>query len=281
MPGEQRGTVSPPVSAAWDALVRGHGSIVLVSSVLGLTGGGPFRSTAYMISKGGPVAFTRALAGGRSGLHRLPVLAGGSRRHRPGARRRRRLEARPIMSLGSSLGRALAATLEREILSGRWPTGSKLPTEREMATRSGVSRQTVREAFDEIERAGFIVRRQGSGTFVAGRRLEQSLLGHFSIVHALRSSGAEITTTVLPEHPEVDDRRGDLLAGTCHAYTSDRARPASAGRSPGRHRAARARAARLGRRPPLLRVPDSRAGRVRRCDPAGRRTRGLSGRSAR
>jgi GntR family transcriptional regulator len=101
------------------------------------------------------------------------------------------------MTLGSSLGRALAATLEREILSGRWPTGSKLPTEREMATRSGVSRQTVREAFDELERAGFIVRRQGSGTFVAGRRLEQSLLGHFSIVHALRSSGAEITTTVL------------------------------------------------------------------------------------
>ena len=51
------------VSAAWDALVRGRGSIVLVSSVLGLTGGGgPFRSTAYMISKGGLVAFTRALA---------------------------------------------------------------------------------------------------------------------------------------------------------------------------------------------------------------------------
>jgi GntR family transcriptional regulator len=101
------------------------------------------------------------------------------------------------MSLRSPLGRTLAATLEREILSGRWPTGSKLPTERAMAARSGVSRQTVREAFDELERAGFIIRRQGSGTYVAERRLEQSLLGHFSIVDALRSSGAAITTTVL------------------------------------------------------------------------------------
>jgi NAD(P)-dependent dehydrogenase (short-subunit alcohol dehydrogenase family) len=51
------------VTAAWDALSRGGGSIVLVSSVLGLTGGGgPFRSTAYVVSKGGLVALTRALA---------------------------------------------------------------------------------------------------------------------------------------------------------------------------------------------------------------------------
>lgn len=79
MPGEQRGTVSPPVSAAWDALVRGHGSIVLVSSVLGLTGGGgPFRSTAYMISKGGLVAFTRALAAqGRAAGVRANCVAPG------------------------------------------------------------------------------------------------------------------------------------------------------------------------------------------------------------
>ena len=51
------------VTAAWGALARAGGSIVLVSSILGLTGGGgPFRSTAYVISKGGLVALTRALA---------------------------------------------------------------------------------------------------------------------------------------------------------------------------------------------------------------------------
>lgn len=91
---------------------------------------------------------------------------------------------------------ALAAELEREILSGRRPTGSKLPTERELAATAGVSRKVVRDALDELERAGFLIRRQGSGTYVAGRRLEQSLLGHFSIVDALRSSGSEISTEV-------------------------------------------------------------------------------------
>lgn len=101
------------------------------------------------------------------------------------------------MTLRTSLSRSLAATLERDIISGRWPTGARLPTERDVAARSGVSRQTVREAFEELERAGLIVRRQGSGTYVAERRLEQSLLGHFSIVDALRASGAEVETTVL------------------------------------------------------------------------------------
>lgn len=51
------------VSAAWEALARGGGSVVLVSSVLGLTGGGgPFRSSAYAVSKGGLVALTRTVA---------------------------------------------------------------------------------------------------------------------------------------------------------------------------------------------------------------------------
>ncbi|HEY8455835.1 MAG TPA: SDR family NAD(P)-dependent oxidoreductase [Actinopolymorphaceae bacterium] len=51
------------VAAAWPALVASRGSIVLVSSILGLTGGGgPFASHGYVMSKGGITAFTKALA---------------------------------------------------------------------------------------------------------------------------------------------------------------------------------------------------------------------------
>lgn len=51
------------VSAAWPALADGGGSVVTVGSVLGLTGGGgPFRSHAYIVSKGGLTALTRAIA---------------------------------------------------------------------------------------------------------------------------------------------------------------------------------------------------------------------------
>lgn len=94
-------------------------------------------------------------------------------------------------------GRELATTLEQHILSGRWPTGTKIPAERTLSREYEVSRETVRVALDELERAGLVVRRHGSGTYVAARRLEQSLLGHFSIVESLRSAGAAVETRVL------------------------------------------------------------------------------------
>lgn len=67
------------VAAAWEALVARRGCVVLVSSVLGLTGGGgPFRSTAYVTSKGALVALTRALAtqGAASGVRANCVAPG-------------------------------------------------------------------------------------------------------------------------------------------------------------------------------------------------------------
>lgn len=99
----------------------------------------------------------------------------------------------------SRLGRELAAALETTIYSGRWPTGMKIPAERSLAATHEVSRQTVREALDELERAGLVVRRHGSGTYVAPRKLEQSLLSHFSIVESLRQAGAKVGTSTRTE----------------------------------------------------------------------------------
>jgi GntR family transcriptional regulator len=97
------------------------------------------------------------------------------------------------------LAQQLAATLEAQILDGRWRVGERLPPERDLARQHEVSRSTMREALDELERAGLILRHQGRGTFVAPRRLEQSLLGHFSIVESLRASGRAVSTRVLAE----------------------------------------------------------------------------------
>ncbi|GJF25879.1 MULTISPECIES: substrate-binding domain-containing protein [Streptomyces] len=62
--------------------------------------------------------------------------------------------------------RQLATDLRRQILQGTWAAGSKLPTEKELASGSGTSVSTVRRAVDELVAEGLVVRRQGSGTFV-------------------------------------------------------------------------------------------------------------------
>jgi GntR family transcriptional regulator len=55
-----------------------------------------------------------------------------------------------------------------DLLNGTYPSGEKLPNEDELAERSGVSRATVREAVGGLVEAGYLTRRHGAGTFVAG-----------------------------------------------------------------------------------------------------------------
>lgn len=55
------------------------------------------------------------------------------------------------------------------IHSGAFPHGFTLPPEREISERLAISRITVRKAISNLVDEGLLVRRQGSGTFVAGR----------------------------------------------------------------------------------------------------------------
>ena len=57
--------------------------------------------------------------------------------------------------------------LKREISEGRLKPGAALPSFRVLAEDLLVSVITVKRAYEELERAGIIYRRQGLGTFVA------------------------------------------------------------------------------------------------------------------
>ena len=56
--------------------------------------------------------------------------------------------------------------LLRRVREGAYPPGSRLPGGVELAREFGVAPMTVRQALDALEEMGYIVRKQGKGTFV-------------------------------------------------------------------------------------------------------------------
>jgi len=60
------------------------------------------------------------------------------------------------------------AALREFIAASAYRPGDRLPPERELIVRLGMSRSTLRKALDALEREGLIWRHVGKGTFVAG-----------------------------------------------------------------------------------------------------------------
>lgn len=65
-----------------------------------------------------------------------------------------------------SLSRRTAQEIERKILSGDYPPGSRLPAQRDLAESMGVSRTALREAISVLETRGLLHSLIGSGTYV-------------------------------------------------------------------------------------------------------------------
>jgi GntR family transcriptional regulator len=60
-----------------------------------------------------------------------------------------------------------AASIRAAIVGGRWPVGTQLPSEPQLATDLGVSRATLREGLRLLVSEQLLDRRPGVGTFVA------------------------------------------------------------------------------------------------------------------
>jgi GntR family transcriptional regulator len=61
--------------------------------------------------------------------------------------------------------KALASELREQIRAGAFPPDRRLPTDAEMSSEFGVSRQTVRHAFGELVTEGLVYRVPGRGSF--------------------------------------------------------------------------------------------------------------------
>src|SRR3954447_2366374 len=63
----------------------------------------------------------------------------------------------------------IAQKLARDIATGRYEVGQRLPSERELAQSFSVSRPTVREAIIALELDELVEVRTGSGVYVTNR----------------------------------------------------------------------------------------------------------------
>src|SRR5712691_771373 len=86
--------------------------------------------------------------------------------------------------LYQQLQRALREAIEKRLLA----PDDALPAERQIASELAVSRITVRKALDGLVEEGLLVRRQGSGNFVASR-IEKNFAKLTSFSEDMRSRG--------------------------------------------------------------------------------------------
>jgi GntR family transcriptional regulator len=87
---------------------------------------------------------------------------------------------------GVSLHRQLFLVLHDEIARGAMAAGDPLPTEQELCDQFGVSRITVRRALSDLANQGYIIRRQGVGSFVRERNPAERLAEIRSYMDELR-----------------------------------------------------------------------------------------------
>lgn len=137
----------------------------------------------------------------------------------------RPLTARPLLT------DVVRDGLRRAIFAAEFPPGSQLPNEALLCARFGVSRATIREAVRGLVEDGYLVRRQGSGTFVTERPLlRNSLDRNFSYTAYLDSLGVRaakqlLEAGIVPAEANVAERLqvepGTLVARLRRVRTAD------------------------------------------------------------
>lgn len=92
-------------------------------------------------------------------------------------------------TLPVSLQYQLRSKLLEKIDKKFWSPGSQIQSERELCDEYGVSRITVREVLKGLVQEGYLVRKQGKGTFVSLPKFEHELSSSYSLSQELEKEG--------------------------------------------------------------------------------------------
>jgi len=100
----------------------------------------------------------------------------------------------------------LATILRKQIDDGLWKPRDPIPSERQLETQYKVSRPTIRQAIDYLEKQGYLYREHGRGTFVSPHKLQKAMQELTSFSEDLLRKGIQpgqviraIETVIPPE----------------------------------------------------------------------------------
>ncbi len=88
-----------------------------------------------------------------------------------------------------ALYQQVAQEIAAEIKAGKYPVGSRIPSERDLAEQFKISRMTIRAAVDTLAHQGLVARRNRSGTYVARPRFQFDLSSREGLHTQLRNAG--------------------------------------------------------------------------------------------
>jgi GntR family transcriptional regulator len=107
--------------------------------------------------------------------------------------------------------------LADEMTSGQLTAGTRLLSERALSEHYGYSRLTVRRALADLEEVGLLVRRRGSGTFVADQLVQKNVRGLTSFSEDMRQRGLSPGSLVLRQELQfLKDEQARLLKVAPH-----------------------------------------------------------------
>lgn len=86
---------------------------------------------------------------------------------------------------GTERARSTLAYLRRQITTGEWKVGSRIPIEPELSEMLGVGRSTIREAVRSLASIGMLETLPGRGTFVRSNAPTSAVLSEFLTAYTL------------------------------------------------------------------------------------------------
>lgn len=104
------------------------------------------------------------------------------------------------------LYKQIERAVRSEIMSGRWPSGHRVPSEHSFMEAFSTTRATVSKALSKLTEAGLLERRRKHGTHVASTTESHAVLGFLDVRKDIESKGRAYSYKVL--------RSRELVAGT-------------------------------------------------------------------